>query len=92
MVTSFSFSLIGGPTRSSPGTLPLRKIPLTVRLVAVATRLAEGGGAVEVEECDVVVVVVFKGSSKTTEERGPLLLMPMALPLPELKRHFVNKG
>ena len=46
-----SLSLSGGPTMSSPGTLPLRKIPLTVRLVAVATLLADGcGGAVDVEE------------------------------------------
>ena len=42
-VSSFSLDS-GGPTRSSPGTLPLRKMPFTVRLVAVATRLAEGGG------------------------------------------------
>ena len=53
----FSFSG-GGPTMSSPGTEPLRKIPLTVRLVAVATREAEGGGTVGVsEEWELVVVV-----------------------------------
>lgn len=80
-VTSFSFSWGGGPTMSSPGTLPLRRMPLTVRLVAVATRWAEGGGgAVDVDECD-VVVVVFKGSSKTTEERC-LLPLPLQLALP----------
>ena len=46
-----SLSLSGGPTISSPGTLPLRKIPLTVRFVAVATLLADGcGGAVDVDE------------------------------------------
>ena len=62
---------------SSPGTLPLRKIPLTVRLVAVATLLADGcGGAVDVDEWE--VVVVFKGSSNTTEDRL-FLLLPLQL-------------
>ncbi len=44
---------------SSPGTLPLRRIPLTVRDVAFACRLADGGGGiVDDEDRDVVVVVV----------------------------------
>ena len=62
---------------SLPGTLPFRRIPLTVRFVAVATLLAEGwGGAVEVDEFD--IVVVFNGSSKTTED---LFLLPLPLQL-----------
>jgi len=60
---------------SSPGTLPFLKMPLTVFEVAIAARdrLPDWlGGAVEVDECDVTVVIVgARGSSKTTDVRFP---------------------
>ena len=64
-------------TMSSPGTLPFLKIPLTVFDVAIAAResVLDGGGAVDVDEWDVAVVIVgARGSSNTTDVRFP---MPM---------------
>ena len=82
----FSFSWVGGcgmvvavaeGTMSSPGTLPFLKMPFTCLEVAMAARdKFPVVGAVDDDDCDVIVVIVgARGSSNTTD----VLLATIAL-------------
>lgn len=65
---------------SSPGTLPFLRMPLTCFDVAIATRVKlPVVGAVDDDDCDVIVVIVgARGSSKTTDVRLATLLLHAA--------------